>query len=114
MRINFTTNIVFNKDSHISPDNYYLDECATILEELCKYKKYNLRIIDGGGYGGQWNGNVWIAYEYFESEIKKEIILSITHDALDIEIKINFEDNCNNTNDILLCEFVNELNNMNQ
>ena len=39
MCINFTTNIVFNKDSHISPDNYYLDECATILEELCKYKK---------------------------------------------------------------------------
>ena len=111
MHFNFTTNIVFNKDSDISPDSYYLNECATILEELCKYKKYNLIIIDGGGYGGQGCGNLWTAYEYIESEIKKEIILSVTHEALDIDIKINFENNCENEDDILLCEFINILKN---
>jgi len=111
MHFNFTTNIVFNKDSHISPDIYYLDECATILEELCKYKKYNLIIIDGGGNSEQECGNLWIAYEYIESEIKKEIILSVTHEALNIDIEINFKNNCENEDDILLCEFINILKN---
>ena len=109
MIIDFITNIPFNKDSSVSPDDYYLGECIEILEELSKNKECILREIDGGGYGGQGSGNVWIAYEYFENEIKKEIIVSVTYEDIHIVIKINFENNCKNENDILLREFINIL-----
>lgn len=109
MIIDFITNISFNKDSSVSPDDYYLEKCIEILKELSKNKEYVLREIDGGGYGGQGCGNLWIAYEYFENEIKKEIIVSVTYEDILIVIKINFENNCENENDILLREFINIL-----
>lgn len=109
MFVDFITNISFNKNSSISPDNYYLVKCIEILEELSKNKECDLKEIDGGGYGGQGSGNVWIAYEYFENKIKKEIIISVTYEDIHIVIQINFENNCENENDILLQEFINIL-----
>lgn len=110
MLIKFTTNKPFGKYSDIGPDNYYLGECDKILNKISK-KKCDLREVDGGGNGGQGCGNVWTAYEYFENNTKKEIILSVTYEDIDIEIMINFENECNDENDILLCEFINILKN---
>ena len=99
--INFTTK-GFDKNSSVSPDNYYLDKCTMILDSIFKNIKCDLKEIDGGG------GYVWIAYEYFENEIKKDICITVIHDGLDIEVDIFCTDK---TYDILN-KFLDELNNL--
>jgi hypothetical protein len=84
--IKFTTK-GFDKNSPASPDNYYLNKCAMILDSIFKNIKCDLKEIDGGG-----GGYVWIAYEYFENEIKKDICIIVTHDGLDIEVEILCDD----------------------
>ena len=105
--IKFTTTKGFDKNSLLSPDNYYLDKCTMILDSIFKNIKCDLKEIDYGGGGGQGGGGyVWIAYEYFENEIKKDICITVIHDGLNIEVEIRCIDK---TYDILN-KFLDELN----
>jgi hypothetical protein len=105
--IKFTTK-GFDKNSPVSPDNYYLEQCTMILDSIFKNIKCDLKDIDGGGGGGQGGGYVWIAYEYFENEIKKDICIIVKHDGLDIEVNIS----CNDKTYDILNKFLDELNNL--
>jgi hypothetical protein len=105
--IKFTTK-GFNKGSPVSPDNYYLEQCDIILYGIFKNINCELKEINGGGGGGQGCGWVWTAYEYFEDKIKKDIVISVTHDGLDIEIDIR----CDKTKQNILNEFLDKLNNL--
>lgn len=91
MEFNFKSKLFFDRNSVITPDNYYLNEIIDILHKTCENKKININSepCDGGGTGGQGCGNVWIAYEYYLNNIKKIILISSTHNDLDIEIKID-------------------------
>ena len=91
MEFNFKSKLFFDRNSVITPDNYYLNEIIDILHKTCENKKININSepCDGGGTGGQGCGNVWIAYEYYLNNIKKIILISSTHNGLDIEIKID-------------------------
>ena len=104
--IKFTTK-GFDKNSSVSPDNYYLNECTMILDSIFKNIECDLKEIDGGGGCGQ-GGYVWIAYEYFENEIKKDICIVVTHDGLDVEVNIS----CNDKTYDILNKFLDELNNL--
>ena len=105
--INFTTK-GFDKNSSVSPDNYYLNECVMILDSIFKNIECNLKEIDGGGGGGQGGGYVWVAFEYFENKIKKDIYIIVTHDDLDIEVKIS----CDDKKYDILNKFLDKLNNL--
>lgn len=91
MEFNFKSKLFFDRNSVITPDNYYLNEIIDILHKTCENKKININSepCDGGGTGGQGCSNVWIAYEYYLNNIKKIILISSTHNDLDIEIKID-------------------------
>jgi hypothetical protein len=103
--IKFTTK-GFDRNSSVSPDNYYLNECVMILDNIFKNIKCDLKEIDGGGGGGQGGGYVWVAFEYLENKITKNICISVMHDALDVEVDISCDDK------IILNKFLDKLNNL--
>jgi len=101
--IKFTTK-GFDRNSSVSPDNYYLMECVEILDNIFNGMKCELKEIDGGGGGGQGGGYVWVAFEYLENKITKNICISVMHDALDVEVDISCDDK------IILNKFLDKLN----
>ena len=78
------------------------------LDSIFKNIECNLKEIDGGGGGGQGGGYVWVAFEYFENKIKKDIYIIVTHDGLDIEVKIS----CDDKKYDILNKFLDKLNNL--
>jgi hypothetical protein len=94
-KANFTTKLDFNRDSKIQPDDYYLGECCNIIEEIFDEEGIDLFEIDAGGGGGQGGGYTFIAYEYYENGDKKDFGIMVTHDGLDIEISVNYDQDSN-------------------
>jgi hypothetical protein len=70
-----------------------------ILDSIFKNINCDLKEIDGGGY-------VWIAFEYLENQITKNICIKVTHEALDVEVKISCDDKH------ILNKFLDKLNNL--
>jgi len=104
--IKFITKKEFNRDSPLSPDNYYLNECVAILDNIFNGMKCELKEIDGGGGGCQGGGYVWVAFEYLENQITKDVCIKVMHEALDVEVKIYCDDK------IILNKFLDKLNNL--
>ena len=104
--IKFITKKEFNRDSPLSPDNYYLNECVEILDNIFNGMKCELKEIDGGGGGCQGGGYVWVAFEYLENQITKDVCINVMHDGLDIEVNIYCDDK------IILNKFLDKLNNL--
>ena len=103
--IKFTTK-GFDRNSSVSPDNYYIDECVKILDNIFNGMKCELKEIDGGGGGGQGGGYVWVAFEYLENQITKNICIKVTYEVLDVEVKISCDDKH------ILNKFLDKLNNL--
>jgi hypothetical protein len=103
--IKFTTK-GFDRNSSVSPDNYYLHECVEILDNIFNGMKCELKEIDGGGGGGQGGGYVWVAFEYLENQITKDVCITVMHDALNVEVNIHCDDK------IILNKFLDKLNNL--
>lgn len=104
--IKFITKKEFNRDSPLSPDNYYLIECVNILDNIFNGMKCELKEIDGGGGGCQGGGYVWVAFEYLENQITKDVCIIVMHEALDVEVEIYCDDK------IILNKFLDKLNNL--
>ena len=93
--IKFITKKEFNRDSPLSPDNYYLNECVEILDNIFNDMKCELKEIDGGGGGCQGGcqggGYVWVAFEYLENKRKMsfrdltDLFLMLRNKALSIK-----------------------------
>lgn len=106
-KANFTTKLDFNRDSKIQPDDYYLGECCNIIEEIFDEEGIDLFEIDAGGGGGQGGGYTFIAYEYYENVEKKDFGIMVTHDGLDVEISVNYDEDS-----IIFSKVVEKLNEM--
>jgi len=104
--IKFITKKEFNRDSPLSPDNYYLIECVNILDNIFNGMKCELKEIDGGGGGCQGGGYVWVAFEYLENQITKDVCINVMHEDLDVEVKIYCDDKS------ILNKFLDKLNNL--
>ena len=100
-KANFTTKLNFNRDSKIQPDDYYLGECCNIIEEIFDEEGIKLYQIDAGGGGGQCGEYTFIAYEYYEyydngnNGEKRDFRIMVTHDGLDVEISVNYDEDSN-------------------
>jgi hypothetical protein len=73
------------------PDNYYMNKCRVILNNLFDKESYKILNREGGGGGGQGYGYVWNSYEYIEDFIQKEIVITVTHDANEVDIEIHYD-----------------------
>jgi hypothetical protein len=78
----------FDRDSKMSPDNYYFNECDKILDTF----HLSVKEIDLGGSSGQCGGYIYTEYEYLENKIKKDIFIKVSHQTLDIEIEVSCSD----------------------
>jgi len=83
MEIHFTTQLPFDHNSPVSPDNYYLGECIELLNTLFGEQ---LKEVDEAGGGGQGCGYYWVAF-YLDKE-ENNIELLVTHNGLDIYIEL--------------------------
>lgn len=88
----FESPIIFFHLGENHPDNYYMNKCILILNHLSEKELYKLECIERGGGGGQGCGYVWNAYKYMEDSIEKEILLTVTHDANEVYIEINYDE----------------------
>jgi len=73
------------------PDNYYMNKCNIILNNLFDKESYKIINREGGGGGGQGTGYIWNSYEYIEDFTQKEIVITVTHDANKVDIKIHYD-----------------------
>jgi hypothetical protein len=73
------------------PDNYYMNKCRIILNNLFDKESYKILNRGGGGGGGQGCGYVWNSYEYIEDFIQKEIVITVTHDGNKVDIEIHYD-----------------------
>ena len=94
----FTTKLDFNRNSEIQPDDYYLGECCNIIKKIFDEEGINLWKINGSEKGCKY---VFIAYEYYEyydngnNGEKRDFGIMVTHDELDVEISVNYDDDSN-------------------
>jgi hypothetical protein len=72
------------------PDNYYMNKCTLLLDNLFDKEFYKIKMIDGGGGGGQGSGYVWNTYKYTEDFIEKEISITVDHSGNEVQIIINY------------------------
>jgi hypothetical protein len=98
----------FNKNSSVSLDCYYLYECGIILDNIFKDINCEFNKIYGGGHCSQGTSVVWVAYEYFENNIKKNIYITIKCHDINVEINIT----CHEITHNILNKFLEKLYNI--
>lgn len=72
------------------PDNYYMNKCTVLFDNLFDKEFYKIEKIQGGG-GGQGCGYIFNAYKYIENFIEKEIVITVTHSGNEVDIEINYD-----------------------
>jgi hypothetical protein len=86
----FESPIRFCRLGEYHPDNYYMNKCTLLFDNLFDKEFYKIEKIEGGGGGGQGCGYVWNAYKYIEDFIEKEIVITVTHTGNEVDIEIDY------------------------
>jgi hypothetical protein len=87
----FLSPIKFSCLDNFGPDDYYMQKCSFLINFIFDKDKNKIEQIDGGAGGGQGSSFIWLSFEYFEDNVNKEFILSVSNDGNEINIKIDYE-----------------------
>jgi hypothetical protein len=88
MKRDFSIEFTIERDSQVSPDNYYLTKCIGILEDIFKEENCKFKQINAGG-GDDF---IWIDYEYIESDVYRTTGIMVAYEGDNIKILYDIDD----------------------